>query len=250
MRKPWLACLALSAALSLSALSGCAKTARRLISRAIPRSRNSPPSSARSQRHGVYSDGTNAAVRDKRRIQEGLVQSTTEQSSWASMSPGSNRRAGCEQRVHHHSSPTRGVIGQPRGGPGAPSPMHHDDTGLLTPLRRLTSPSRAAAQGQMKKRRPNSALMNGNRERAKTLLSQYVTKIGDLQKVEVRGPVQGCRNGVGFMAESILRGTQANAVPLCSSCRLICGQLITKQRARPSNSSPFRSASKALWGRA
>lgn len=41
------------------------------------------------------------------------------------------------------------------------------------------------AQKEMKESaEANSTLMNGARERAKTLLSQYVTKIGDLQRVK------------------------------------------------------------------
>lgn len=85
-----------------------------------------------------------------------------------------------ENNVVTITVPDAEVLGQPQADESTFSDIY-SDTGLLTPITTVDqSAALEEAQNEMiKSAEGNSALMSSARERAKTLLSQYVTKIGD-----------------------------------------------------------------------
>lgn len=185
MRRPWLVCLALAAALSFSALSGCADD-------------NEAPdfsgyteiaelATVKCKFHNVaeiYNDGTNMLfginVGYKKAWFEydGTVQLGVDVSKVQIDGPDANN-------VVTITVPKAQVIGQPQANESTFSDIY-SDTGLLTPITTVDqSIALEEAQKEMKESaEANSTLMNGARERAKTLLNQYVTRIGDLQGVK------------------------------------------------------------------
>ena len=94
-----------------------------------------------------------------------------------------------ENNVVTITVPNAQVLGQPQADESTFSDIY-SDTGLLTPITTVDqSAALEEAQNEMiKSVEGNSTLMNSARERAKTLLSQYVTGIGERmgEKYEVQ----------------------------------------------------------------
>lgn len=94
-----------------------------------------------------------------------------------------------ENNVVTITVPNAQVLGQPQADESTFSDIY-SDTGLLTPITTVDqSAALEEAQNEMiKSAECNSALMSSARERAKTLLSQYVTGIGERmgEKYEVQ----------------------------------------------------------------
>ncbi|MGN8840661.1 DUF4230 domain-containing protein [Collinsella sp. HCP3S3_A7] len=94
-----------------------------------------------------------------------------------------------ENNVVTITVPNAQILGQPQADESTFSDIY-SDTGLLTPITTVDqSAALEEAQNEMiKSAEGNSALMNSARERAKTLLSQYVTGIGERmgEKYEVQ----------------------------------------------------------------
>lgn len=185
MRKPWFARLALAAALSLSVLSGCAKSSETPDFTGY----NKIAELATVERtfHNVaevHDDGTNMLfginVGYKKAWFEyvGTVQLGVDVSKVRIDGPDANN-------VVTITVPNAQVIGQPQADESTFSDIH-SDTGLLTSITRVDQSIalEEAQKGMKDSAEANSTLMNGARERAKTLLSQYVTKVGDLQGVK------------------------------------------------------------------
>ena len=185
MCKPWLARLALAAALSLSVLSGCAKSSETPDFSGY--TEIAELATVECTFHNVaevYNDGTNMLfginVGYKKAWFEydGTVQLGVDVSKVRIDGPDANN-------VVTITVPNAQVIGQPQADESTFSDIY-SDTGLLTPITTVDqSVALEEAQKEMKESaEANSTLRNGARERAKTLLSQYVTKIGDLQGVK------------------------------------------------------------------
>ena len=83
------------------------------------------------------------------------------------------------------ASPNAQVLGLPQDDEITLSDIH-SEIRLLIPIATVNQPIalKEAQKGMKESAEANSTLMNGARERAKTLLSQYVTKIGDLKGVK------------------------------------------------------------------
>ena len=185
MRKPWLACLTLAAALSLSALSGYSKSSEAPdFSGYTEIAELATVECAFHNVAEVYNDGTdmlfgiNVGYKKAWFEYDGTVQLGVDVSKVRIDGPDANN-------VVTITVPNAQVLGQPQADESTFSDIH-SDTGLLTPITTVDqSIALEEAQKEMKEgAEANSTLMNGARERAKTLLSQYVTKIGDLKGVK------------------------------------------------------------------
>lgn len=180
MRKPWLVCFALVAALSLTGLSGCAEKDEEPDFSGYTKIAELATVECRFHNVAeIYNDGTNMLfginVGYKKAWFEydGTVQLGVDVSKVDVSKPDENN-------VVTITVPNAQVLGQPQADESTFSDIY-SDTGLLTPITTVDqSAALEEAQNEMiKSAEGNSALMSNARERAKTLLSQYVTKIGD-----------------------------------------------------------------------
>ena len=183
MRKPWLVCFALVAALSLTGLSGCAKKDEEPDFSGYTKIAELATVECRFHNVAeIYNDGTNMLfginVGYKKAWFEydGTVQLGVDVSKVDVSKPDENN-------VVTITLPNAQVLGQPQADESTFSDIY-SDTGLLTPITTVDQ-----SQNEMvKSAEGNSALMSSARERAKTLLSRYVTGIGERmgEKYEVQ----------------------------------------------------------------
>lgn len=180
MRRPWLVCFALVATLSLTGLSGCAKKDEEPDFSGYTKIAELATVECRFHNVAeIYNDGTNMLfginVGYKKAWFEydGTVQLGVDVAKVNVSQPDENN-------VVTITVPDAEVLGQPQADESTFSDIY-SDTGLLTPITTVDqSAALEEAQNEMiKSAEGNSALMSSARERAKTLLSQYVTKIGD-----------------------------------------------------------------------
>jgi hypothetical protein len=185
MRRTGLICLALAAVLSLSGLSGCVKSDEAPDFSGYTEIAELATVECRFHNVAeIYDDGTNMLfginVGYKKAWFEydGTVQLGVDVAKVKIDGPDANN-------VVTITIPDAQVLGQPQVDESTFSDIH-SDAGLLTPITTVDqSAALEEAQNEMRKSvEDNSTLMNGARERAKTLLSQYVTKIGDLRGVK------------------------------------------------------------------
>lgn len=185
MRKPQLTCLVLAVVLSLFGLLGCAKSSETPDFSGY--TEIAELATVECKFHNVaevYNDGTdmlfgiNVGYKKAWFEYDGTVQLGVDVSKVQIDEPDANN-------VVTITVPKAQVIGLPQADESTFSDIH-SDTGLLTPITTVDqSIALEEAQKEMKESaEANSTLMNGARERAKTLLSQYVTKVGDLQGVK------------------------------------------------------------------
>lgn len=189
MRRPWLVCFALVATLSLAGLSGCAKKDEEPDFSDYTKIAELATVECRFHNVAeIYNDGTNMLfginVGYKKAWFEydGTVQLGVDVAKVDVSKPDENN-------VVTITVPNAQVLGQPQADESTFSDIY-SDTGLLTPITTVDqSAALEEAQNEMiKSAEGNSALMNSARERAKTLLSQYVTGIGERmgEKYEVQ----------------------------------------------------------------
>lgn len=189
MRKPWLVCFALVAALSFTGLSGCAGKDEEPDFSGYTKIAELATVECRFHNVAeIYNDGTNMLfginVGYKKAWFEydGTVQLGVDVAKVNVSEPDENN-------VVTITVPNAQVLGQPQADESTFSDIY-SDTGLLTPITTVDqSAALEEAQNEMiKSVEGNSTLMSSARERAKTLLSQYVTKIGERmgEKYEVQ----------------------------------------------------------------
>lgn len=189
MRKPWLVCFALVAALSFTVLSGCVKKDEGPDFSGYTKIAELATVECRFHNVAeIYNDGTNMLfginVGYKKAWFEydGTVQLGVDVAKVDVSKPDENN-------VVTITVPNAQVLGQPQADESTFSDIY-SDTGLLTPITTVDqSAALEEAQNEMiKSVEGNSTLMSSARERAKTLLSQYVTKIGERmgEKYEVQ----------------------------------------------------------------
>ena len=189
MRKSWLVCLVLVAALSFVGLSGCAKKEEEPDFSGYTKIAELATVECRFHNVAeIYNDGTdmlfgiNVGYKKAWFEYDGTVQLGVDVSKVKISNPNENN-------VVTITVPGAQVLGQPQADESTFSDIY-SDTGLLTSITTVDqSAALKEAQNEMgNSAESNSTLMNSARERAKTLLSQYVTKVGDRkgEKYEVQ----------------------------------------------------------------
>ena len=185
MRKPWLIGLVLAATLSLPCISSCTKNDKAPDFSGY--TKIAELATVKCKFHNVaevYNDGTDMLFGISMGYKkawfeyEGTVQLGVDVNKVRIDGPDANNTV----RI---TVPEAQVLGQPQADESTFSDIY-SDTGLLTPITAVDqSIALNKAQNQMRvEAESNDALMINARERAKTLLSQYVSRIGNLKGVK------------------------------------------------------------------